>query len=205
MDAMKQLKRARREDAVFFAGMVAVLVLVILAFAAKLSITERDYRSLEQENAELTERVETLSNETSELLSEVVYLFAENVDLREELCSAYKELGVPTWHYDDGMAWNTINNCTVTAYCACKECCGTWAGGPTSSGAMPEACLTVAVDPSVIPLGSLVRIGNDPTVYVAQDTGSAVKGNHIDVFFDRHIEALEWGVQYRTVYWRPAE
>lgn len=200
---MRQRKRTI-EYATFLAEMV-VLVLVILAFAAKLSITERDYRSLEQENAELTERVETLSNETSELLSEVVYLFAENVDLREELCSAYEELGVPVWHYNDGMEWNTISNCTVTAYCACTECCGKWSGGPTSSGVMPEARHTVAVDPQVIPLGSLVRIGNDPTVYVAQDTGSAIKGKHIDVFFDRHIEALEWGVQYRTVYWRPVE
>src|SRR5262249_1073521 len=44
---------------------------------------------------------------------------------------------------------------------------------------------TVAVDPRVIPLGSLLLIeGFDGMVFVAEDTGGAVRGNVIDVWFD---------------------
>ena len=57
---------------------------------------------------------------------------------------------------------------------------------------------TIAVDKTIIPYGTIVIInGNE---YVAEDTGSAVKGNIIDIFFDDHEEALNFGVQYADVY-----
>lgn len=96
--------------------------------------------------------------------------------------------------------WNTIHNCTVTAYCACERCCGRWADGLTASGATPTEGVTVAVDTSVIPLGAEVRFEGDDTVYIAQDTG--VAGSHIDRYFNDHAEAEDFGVQYKTVYWR---
>jgi 3D (Asp-Asp-Asp) domain-containing protein len=85
----------------------------------------------------------------------------------------------------------------ITAYCNCKKCCGKWAGGPTASGVMPTAGRTIAVDPRVIPLGSKVII--DGYTYVAEDTGSAIKGNKIDMYFSTHSEALAWGVKYKDV------
>jgi 3D (Asp-Asp-Asp) domain-containing protein len=58
-------------------------------------------------------------------------------------------------------------------------------GKTTKSGTHVQADYTVAVDPSVIPLGSLVEVrfqnGTD-RLYSATDIGSAVKGKHIDVF-----------------------
>ncbi len=36
--------------------------------------------------------------------------------------------------------------------------------------------------------------------YIAEDTGSAIKGNKIDLYFDSHQDALEWGVQSREVF-----
>lgn len=36
--------------------------------------------------------------------------------------------------------------------------------------------------------------------YVAEDTGSAVFSNRIDMYFDTHEEALNWGLQYLEVY-----
>ena len=57
---------------------------------------------------------------------------------------------------------------------------------------------TIAVDKTIIPYGTIVIInGNE---YVAEDTGGAVKGNIIDIFFDDHEEALNFGVQYADVY-----
>lgn len=90
----------------------------------------------------------------------------------------------------------------LTAYCACRKCCGKDPGdfgyGVTASGAVVEAGRTIAVDSSVIPLGSEIVI--DGHTYVAEDTGSAIKGNCIDIYFDTHQEALNFGVQYADVY-----
>lgn len=77
---------------------------------------------------------------------------------------------------------------TLTAYCNCRKCCGKWAGGPTASGLMPEAGRTIAVDPDVIPLGTKVYIEGFG-YFTAEDTGSAINGNRIDVYMGSHNEA----------------
>jgi uncharacterized protein YabE (DUF348 family) len=51
---------------------------------------------------------------------------------------------------------------------------------------------TIAVDPSVIPLGSKVYV--DGYGYaIASDTGGAIKGNKIDVYLDSSSECDSWG------------
>ncbi len=87
----------------------------------------------------------------------------------------------------------------ITHYCACTKCCGKNACGITASGKRVEENKTIAVDPKVIKLGSQVYI--DGYGYMeAQDTGSAIKGNIIDVYIPDHQEALKLGVQYKDVY-----
>lgn len=71
-------------------------------------------------------------------------------------------------------------------------------GTSTSSGRKPvrvvEGISTIAVDPTVIPIGSKVYI--DGYGYaVAADTGSGIKGNTIDVYFNSEKEASNWGVK----------
>ena len=85
----------------------------------------------------------------------------------------------------------------VTAYCSCPECCGQWADGITYTGTEATPDRTVAVDPTVIPLGSTVLI--DGQEYVAEDVGGAIKGARIDIFFPTHQAALQFGVQYAEV------
>ncbi len=87
----------------------------------------------------------------------------------------------------------------ITAYCNCVLCNGQWAGGPTASGVMPRANHTIAVDPTVIPLGTKVVFNG--IEYTAEDTGSAIIGNRIDLFFDDHQVAEDWGVQEVTVWY----
>lgn len=90
----------------------------------------------------------------------------------------------------------------LTAYCACEKCCGKKpdhpAYGITKSGTRATAGRTIAVDPKVIPLGSEVIINGH--TYVAEDTGGAIKSNRLDIYFDSHQEALNFGVQYANVY-----
>ena len=85
----------------------------------------------------------------------------------------------------------------LTAYCACKKCCGKWAEYClTSSGTVPEQGKTVAADKKVLKPGTTVVINGHE--YIVEDTG--VKGKHIDIFFYSHQEALEFGVQYAEVF-----
>ncbi|WP_411681906.1 3D domain-containing protein [Clostridium thailandense] len=58
---------------------------------------------------------------------------------------------------------------------------------------------TIAVDPRVIPLGSTVYV-EDYGYAVAEDTGGAIKGNLIDVFFHSESEAQGWGRRSVKVY-----
>ena len=98
----------------------------------------------------------------------------------------------------DAVNPNYLGEFRLTAYCKCTACCGQWAGGATASGVMPVANHTIAVDTSVIPFGTKVVINGN--TYVSEDTGSAIKGNRIDIYFDTHQEALNFGVQYADVY-----
>lgn len=82
----------------------------------------------------------------------------------------------------------------ATAYCACPKCCGKWADGITASGTKATAKRTISVDSKLIPLGSKVEIEGLGT-YTAEDTGGAIKGKIIDIYFDTHEEALKFGRQ----------
>lgn len=59
---------------------------------------------------------------------------------------------------------------------------------------------TVSVDPRVIPFGSQLLIaGFDNMVFTAEDRGSAIVGNRIDVFFPEKGAATKYGTQTRQV------
>lgn len=96
-----------------------------------------------------------------------------------------------------------LDDVLVTHYDCCMECCGK-TDGITASGLRATPGVTVAVDPDVIPLGAdvLVDYGDGEIQYYrADDTGSAVKGNHIDVCLASHEEAVQAGVTTATVWW----
>lgn len=102
----------------------------------------------------------------------------------------------------------------LTAYCACEKCCYQWAtcrpidnNGEeivyTSIGAIAKEGRTVAVDPEVIPYGTILLINGH--YYVAEDcSDNWVHGNHIDIYMgnraDSHQNAINFGEQYAEVY-----
>lgn len=51
-----------------------------------------------------------------------------------------------------------------------------------------------AVDPSVIPYGSIIRYGD--TLYVALDSGRSIRGTMIDISVRTHEEALRFGRRF---------
>jgi 3D (Asp-Asp-Asp) domain-containing protein len=92
----------------------------------------------------------------------------------------------------------------TTAYCSCEKCCGKdpsddWYG-ITATGTKAQWG-TVAVDRKLIKLGSKLRIDGFPDItFRAEDVGGAIKGNHIDIWFPSHEEALEYGVHKKVIY-----
>lgn len=84
---------------------------------------------------------------------------------------------------------------SATAYTAkCDGCSGVTSTG-VDLNANPNAKV-IAVDPSVIPLGSEVYVEGYGYA-TAADVGGAIKGNKIDVHVPTKDEAVSWGV--RTV------
>ncbi|QJA08435.1 SH3 domain-containing protein [Romboutsia sp. CE17] len=69
----------------------------------------------------------------------------------------------------------------------------------TSTGTTPKWG-TIAVDPEVIPYGTKVYIPEFDKVFIAEDTGSAIKGNKIDIFMDTEAHCNEWGVRDIEIY-----
>ncbi|MFD3157102.1 3D domain-containing protein [Haloimpatiens sp. FM7330] len=63
----------------------------------------------------------------------------------------------------------------------------------------PGGYSTIAVDPRIIPLGTKVYV-EGYGLAIAADTGTAIKGNKVDVFFNTYREACRWGVKYVKVY-----
>lgn len=93
----------------------------------------------------------------------------------------------------------------VTHYCGCSKCCGKWSGNSESkaigaAGTELKPYKSVAVDKELIPFGTKFydTQGNE---YIAEDTGSGVKGYHIDLFVGNHEEALNFGVKTIELYW----
>lgn len=86
----------------------------------------------------------------------------------------------------------------LTFYCPCARCNGV-TGARTASGTVPAEGRTIAVDPSVIPLGSRVYIEGYGE-FIAEDTGGVIKNDKIDIFVSSHDHALALGVQYANVY-----
>lgn len=91
---------------------------------------------------------------------------------------------------------------TVTHYCGCSICCGQWSSGSECEaygckGDKLTPYYSIAADPDVIPYGTIVH-DQDGNEYKVVDTGSAIKGNKVDLFVGDHQEALNLGV--KTIY-----
>ncbi|MCK5707601.1 MAG: 3D domain-containing protein [Candidatus Aureabacteria bacterium] len=104
----------------------------------------------------------------------------------------------------------------VTAYCSCGKCCnwkrkwfiwpvvasGANKGNKKSVGISADGTKakkgTIAADTRYYPFGTIMYIPGYGWGEV-HDIGSKIKGKHIDVFFDSHSDALDWGNQHLRV------
>ena len=69
----------------------------------------------------------------------------------------------------------------------------------TSRGLVPKEGRTIAVDPKVIPYGSIVYI-QDYGYFIAEDCGGAINQNRIDIFTTSHTTAIQNGKKVANVW-----
>lgn len=118
--------------------------------------------------------------------------YEEAMQFGRKTCAVYKYSEEPL----EGA--NYLGEFQVTGYCSCSLCCGEKEVKMTKSETVPKAAHTIAADPSVIPLGT--RIVIDGVSYVVEDTGKAIKGKQLDIYFDTHEEAVRYGRKEKYVY-----
>ena len=127
---------------------------------------------------------------------------AESVSKETHGASNASELEIQT------QSGTNLGQYKLTAYCPCEKCCGVFATHRpldkegqeivyTANGSVAEEGYTIAADTNILPFGTLVKINGH--VYQVQDRGGAITGNHIDLYFNSHQDALNFGVQYADI------
>ena len=96
--------------------------------------------------------------------------------------------------YEDNYTYGRSIYVDATAYSAYDPGNGSY----TARGTLLRRGI-IAVDPSVIPLGTRVYIPGYGEA-IADDTGGAIVGNRIDIAFDSHEEAIWFGRQMLEIY-----
>ncbi len=101
----------------------------------------------------------------------------------------------------ESITFECLGNFICTGYCDCDICVGQYAGQmQTASGTTPTAGRTIAADLNILPYGTIVYI--DGHAYTVEDKGGAIKGNHIDIYFNTHEEAVNFSIQQKEIYKR---
>lgn len=112
---------------------------------------------------------------------------------------------LPTENFVPGtnFKYKQLKYMEATAY-SCQRKDGTMDIQPTFSGTTARVG-AIAVDPSVIPLGTKLYIVSRDGSYVygfctAEDTGGLIKGDIVDLYFDTYEECAEFGRRDVVVY-----
>ncbi len=104
------------------------------------------------------------------------------------------ERGTKVKNQIEGYTYSKTLNVKATGYTPYDPGCN----GITATGTKAQKGV-IAVDPSVIPLGTKVYIPGYGKA-VAEDVGGAIKGSKIDLCYASKAEAYGWGVRNVTVY-----
>lgn len=96
------------------------------------------------------------------------------------------------------VLYNKSIKVRATAYCK-AETGGARTASGTSTRRNQNGYSSIAVDPRVVPLGTKVYVEGYGYA-IAEDTGGAIQGNVIDLYFDSSSEMNNWGSRYVNVY-----
>ena len=157
-----------------------------------------DFETVEEENTSMNKGEKKIVQEGKQgkdkVTYKVTYTAGKETDRKETDRKTITEpvdkiIHVGVIETIDGFAYTRKETFEATAYTG---------GGRTASGTRARVG-EIAVDPSVIPLGTTVYIEGFG-LRTAEDTGGAVKGHIIDIYMDSRSECISWGRRNVTVY-----
>lgn len=152
---------------------------------------EKELRDLQGANNFLGEKVRSLEEKNSILEEKVKHLEEINNSLQNSLQSLQKSKPSSRIRGRTNLAEGN-NKLWVIATAYSPDDPGV--NHCTATGTCPEEGRTVAVDPRVIPYGSRIYIPGYGW-RIAEDTGGAIKGSRIDLYFEKRQAALNFGRQ----------
>ena len=199
MDGEERKKELSKRN--FLASALGLALALIFALAVCLHIMARELRNakalLDVANEQIAESKREISayERTVEALNDTIFHLHKLNDSQAEELALRKRLATIS----------KMENVTVSHYCCelYEHICGT-GNGITASGTRVTAGVSVAVDPDIIPLGSVIYVDyGDGEIhsYIAEDVGGAVNGAHIDVAVETHDQAVKLGLRRATVWW----
>ena len=163
-----------------------ILIIILCNFGNKIGKLENQMNEIENTTTSVViiDKEEILENTIEEEIIETspegeTELEQENIDMNLEYLGIY----------------------TLTAYCSCEECCGK-SDGITASGVKARPNHTIAA-PSEFAFGTKLMING--IEYTVEDRGGAIKDKRIDVYFDSHQEAINFGKQKNIDVYRISE
>lgn len=106
---------------------------------------------------------------------------------------------MPVSRGGDPIPYSSVIKVRATAYYATSGIGKTYTASGRKAVRDPNGYSTIAVDPRVISLGTKVFVEGYGYA-IAAETGTAILGNTIDVFFDTNKEACNWAVKYVNLY-----
>ncbi len=134
-------------------------------------------------------------------------------DVGPSHCSTYiPEMEVPSTPTPTAPEPVSLGTFRVTAYCPCEICCGAWAENRPDGivygayGKVLQAGISCA---SPLPYGTVLEV-DGVGEYIVQDKIAQwviekYGENQIDIYFDDHEAACEFGLQYLNVYLKEDE
>ena len=149
----------------------------------QLADREQQAKAMEEAQKKAAEEEAQKQQQASNQKQQVQQTSTKTVDNSEAATSADKVSGSKTL------------TMSATAYSTEANGMGTYSATGINLKQHPSC---VAVDPSVIPLGSIIWVSGYG-VSVAGDTGTAIKGNIIDLHFATVAQSMAWGRRTVTV------
>ena len=150
-------------------------------------------------------KLENQMNEIENTTTSVVIIdkeeILENTIVEEEIIETSPEGEIELEQENIDMNLEYLGIYTLTAYCSCEECCGK-SDGITASGVKARPNHTIAA-PSEFAFGTKLMING--IEYTVEDRGGAIKDKRIDVYFDSHQEAINFGKQKNIDVYRISE
>ena len=147
-------------------------------------------------NLHLKDEIKKAEQELIEIEQELEELKKINEELNQEIDKLENQLHEVEEEVDNLFGFNA----KVTAYAPyeSKGLCSDGNPNYTATGTTPTEGRTIAVAPDVIPYGSQVHIGGEG-VFIAEDTGSMIRGKRVDIMLNSRRDALNWGARERRI------